>query len=127
MKPTLAEIREVHARSLPPAGASIGGWRAAYAQDVGALLAELERLSAIRSGRIRVGMVHAIEEGHKPGRPRKDVDVARAATMWSEGMSVKAIALAMGVDRNTIRRRLRELGLDTSEWVGTDATGRGTP
>ena len=114
MKPTLAEIREVHARSLPPDGASIGGWRAAYAQDVGALLAEVERLSAIHSGRVRAGMDLARKEGHRIGRPRRDVDVARAADLWSEGLSVKAIALAMGIDRNTIRRRLRELGIDTS-------------
>ena len=42
---TLPEIRAVHARSLTYA--TEGGWCAAYAQDVGVLLGEVDRLALV--------------------------------------------------------------------------------
>ena len=68
--------------------------------------------------RIRRGMDLARDAGTHIGRPRVALDVERACALWADGMPLKAIARAMRCDRNTLRRRLVEAGVVTTDPMG---------
>ena len=68
-------------------------------------VAELER--SLIAERVRAGLRNARAKGKRLGRPRIDVDIARVATLRSEGHSWAAIATEMGIGENTARRAAR--------------------
>lgn len=65
------------------------------------------------SARVKRGMERAKAQGRHVGRPRVDVDVDAAARMFHQGVSLKEIARRLQSSRNTVRRRLHEIGLVT--------------
>lgn len=65
------------------------------------------------SARVKRGMDRARGEGRHLGRPRVAVDVEAAARMFHQGVSLKEIARRLDSNRNTIRRRLHEIGVVT--------------
>ena len=64
---------------------------------------------AIRE-RVIAGVRRAQRAGKHCGRPRKEVDVRPAVALLREGRDLKETATILKVDRNTLRRRLREAG-----------------
>jgi len=70
-----------------------------------AALAELERNIVVE--RSAEGQRRARARGKHIGRPRRAVDTARIAELRAEGMSVRAVARALGVSRTVVERVLR--------------------
>ena len=70
-----------------------------------AALAELERNIIIE--RSAEGQRRARARGKHVGRPRREIDGARVAQLRAEGMSVRAVARALGVSRTVVERVLR--------------------
>ena len=75
-----------------------------------AAVAALER-DIIRE-RVIAGVRRAQAAGKHCGRPRVEMDLRPALAMLREGRSLKETARILEVNRNTLRRRLREAG----EW-----------
>lgn len=73
-----------------------------------AAIAELER--DIIQERVIAGVRRAQAAGKHCGRPRKDVDLRPALALLREGRDLKETARILKVNRNTLRRRLREGG-----------------
>ena len=71
-------------------------------------IAEFE--AALIRERVQAGVNRAKARGVKLGRPRVEVDVRPALKMLDSGHGMKETARALGVNRNTLRRRLREAG-----------------
>jgi DNA invertase Pin-like site-specific DNA recombinase len=67
-----------------------------------AAIAEFER-ELIRE-RILSGIAHARSKGRKLGRPRRNPDVARIASLRAQGVPWEAIAAEMGISRATAIR-----------------------
>jgi DNA invertase Pin-like site-specific DNA recombinase len=63
---------------------------------------ELERNLLIE--RVRSGMKNARAKGIRLGRPPGAVDMKRVAEMKLEGLSERAIARSLGIDRSTVAR-----------------------
>lgn len=72
-------------------------------------IAEFE--AALIRERVQAGVDRARERGVKLGRPRVELDVRPALQMLDAGHGLKETARALGVNRNTLRRRLREADL----------------
>ena len=70
-------------------------------------VAEFER-DLIRE-RTRAGMAAARRRGKRVGRPRVHVPLAQAKALVSDGMSVSAVALQLGVSRATLQRALKRV------------------
>ena len=68
-------------------------------------VAELER-SLIRE-RVMMGLDRARRQGKRLGRPRAIVDRSRVASMAGAGKSNRAIAITLGVSKDTVRNILR--------------------
>lgn len=60
--------------------------------------------------RVVAGIRRAQAAGKHCGRPRSEVDVRPAVALLREGRDLKETATILKVDRNTLRRRLREVG-----------------
>jgi DNA invertase Pin-like site-specific DNA recombinase len=71
-------------------------------------ISELER-DLIRE-RVVAGVRRAQAAGKHCGRPRVEMDLRPATALLKEGRSLKETARILGVSRNTLRRRLREVG-----------------
>lgn len=71
-----------------------------------AALAELERDVLVE--RSVEGQRRARARGAHVGRPRRAVDEARVMQLRSEGVSVRAVARALGVSRTVVERVLRD-------------------
>jgi len=64
--------------------------------------------------RVRAGIERAKAKGVKLGRPRVEFDLRPARALLDQGHSLRATAEMLKVNRNTLRRRLRESG----SWPG---------
>jgi len=69
-------------------------------------VAEFER-DLIRE-RTRAGIAAARRRGKRVGRPRAHVPLAQARTLIKSGMSISAVARALSVNRETLRRALHK-------------------
>ncbi len=69
-------------------------------------VAEFER--AIISERVKAGMKAAQSRGKHVGRPSAQLDMNRAIQLKSEGLTVRKIAVQLGVSRSTISRYLSQ-------------------
>jgi len=69
-------------------------------------VAEFER-ELIRD-RTKAGLARARAQGKRLGAPAKEVDVAKVRELRIQGMSLRAIAVVLGVSHQTIRNRLKE-------------------
>lgn len=96
----LVSIRDAHVDSTTPSGK--------FTLAVLSAVAELERSLIVE--RVRCGIERARRNGKHLGRPRVEVDLRPALAMIEKGHGLKAIAGALGVNRGTLRRRLREDG-----------------
>lgn len=68
----------------------------------GALITTLhEMLSEERKANVRAGVARA---SRKPGRPRVQIDAAKAGVLLDSGMSVRRVAQALGVGASTLQR-----------------------
>src|SRR5713226_4980158 len=65
-------------------------------------VAELERSLIVE--RVRAGLRNARVKGKRLGRPRKNVDAARIATLRSQGLGWRAVAAELGVGVGTLYR-----------------------
>jgi DNA invertase Pin-like site-specific DNA recombinase len=65
-------------------------------------VAELERSLIVE--RVRAGLRNARAKGKTLGRPRKIVDAARTAALRAQGLSLRAIALELGIGLATLHR-----------------------
>ncbi len=74
-----------------------------------AAVAELER-ELIRE-RVVAGVRRAQAMGKHCGRPRVEMDLRPAVALLEQGRGLREVASILGVNRNTLRRRLREGGL----------------
>jgi DNA invertase Pin-like site-specific DNA recombinase len=81
-------------------------------------ISELER-DLIRE-RVIAGVRRAQAAGKHCGRPRVEMDLRPATALLKEGRSLKETARILGVSRNTLRRRLREVGT----WPEPEETAR---
>jgi DNA invertase Pin-like site-specific DNA recombinase len=72
-------------------------------------IGELER-DLIRE-RVVAGVQRAKANGKHCGRPKVAMDLRPALAMLREGRGLKDVAKILKVERNTLRRRLREAGL----------------
>ena len=68
-------------------------------------VAQLER--DIIAERLKAGLRRAVENGKRLGRPKVLVDVEKIYQMRAEGMSLRAIAEAIGISRTTVSEILR--------------------
>jgi DNA invertase Pin-like site-specific DNA recombinase len=73
-----------------------------------AAVAELER-ELIRE-RTRAGMQAARRRGARIGRPKVEFDIFKARKLRAAGMSIREIAVALGVKATTIHRALQAMG-----------------
>jgi len=71
--------------------------------------AEFER-SLIRE-RVIAGVKRAQAAGKHCGRPRVEMDLRPAVALLEQGRGLREVAEILNVNRNTLRRRLREEGL----------------
>ena len=71
-----------------------------------AAMAEMER-ETLRE-RVIAGVRRAQAAGKHCGRPKVEMDLRPALALMKEGRGVREVAGILGVDRNTLRRRLRE-------------------
>lgn len=71
-----------------------------------AAVAEFEREIIVE--RVRAGVARAKALGKHCGRPRVDFDLRPALALMREGRSIRETAAILLVDRNTLRRRMRE-------------------
>lgn len=67
-------------------------------------MAQFER--SIIQERVTAGLAAARAKGKKLGRPRAQFDEAHARDLRESGMSIRAIARALGVGREAVRARL---------------------
>jgi putative DNA-invertase from lambdoid prophage Rac len=67
--------------------------------------AEQERVRLIE--RTRAGLDRARRQGKRIGRPPVSIDPKRALAMRGQGMSIRQVALALGVGSATLHRALR--------------------
>jgi len=81
-----------------------------FAFTIFAAVAELER--GILRERVVAGMDAARRRGEKIGRPKVDVDVARALELRAAGKSYRAIAATLGCGAGTIHRALKGAHVD---------------
>lgn len=72
-------------------------------------IAEFERELIIE--RMEAGRARAREEGKKFGRPRVKLDVKQLKDLIDKKISYSGISRMMGINRNTLARRIKELGL----------------
>jgi len=79
-----------------------------FLQMIGAF-AEFER--ALAADRTRDGMARARAEGKRIGRPAAQYDRKELRARFERGESLSAIGRALGVDRTTVKKGLRDLGL----------------
>ena len=87
-----------------------------------AAVAQLER-DIIRE-RVIAGVRRAQAAGKHCGRPRVEFDLRPALALLREGRSLKEAARSLQVNRNTLRRRLREAG----EWpINSTASAQPNP
>lgn len=96
----LVSVRDANVDSTTPSGK--------FTLAVLSAVAELERSLIVE--RVRCGIERARAKGKHLGRPRVDVDIRPAIAMMEKGHGLKVIAGALGVNRGTLRRRLREAG-----------------
>ncbi len=96
----LVSVRDAHVDSTTPSGK--------FTLAVLSAVAELERCLIVE--RVKCGIERARRTGKHLGRPRVEVDLRPALAMIEKGHGLKAIAGALGVNRGTLRRRLREEG-----------------
>ena len=71
-----------------------------------AAMAEMER--EVLRERVIAGVRRAQAAGKHCGRPKVEMDLRPALALMKEGRGVREVAVILGVDRNTLRRRLRE-------------------
>jgi DNA invertase Pin-like site-specific DNA recombinase len=71
-----------------------------------AMFAELERSILIE--RVRAGMARAKAEGKRIGRPSRNVDMAKLSDLHTRGLSIRQIAIQLGVPRSTVASRLQQ-------------------
>ena len=67
-------------------------------------LAEMERCAIV--DRVKAGLARARAAGKKLGRPKAQVDVARARALRESGMSLRAVAKELGVATSVLFRAL---------------------
>lgn len=72
--------------------------------------AEQERLRLIE--RTRAGLDRARRQGKRNGRPPVEFDVEQARALRAQGMSVRAVATALGVGVATVHRGLQAAPAD---------------
>jgi DNA invertase Pin-like site-specific DNA recombinase len=72
-------------------------------------VAELER--SLIAERVRAGLRNARAKGKTLGRPRVAVDGARIARLRNQGLSVRAIADALGYSRSLVHKTLQNRSL----------------
>ena len=104
----LVSVRDAHVDTTTPSGR--------FALHILAAVAELER-ELIRE-RVIAGVRRAQKAGTHCGRPRVDVDdraIAAARKLRDEGWSWRQVARAVGVGKDTLRRRLAELSQNPTD------------
>jgi DNA invertase Pin-like site-specific DNA recombinase len=85
---------------------------------------ELERSLIV--GRVKAGLRNARAKGKRLGRPRKDLDARRIATLRAEGVGWRAIAKQLGVVVGTLYRsslgcsKIQERVFGTRSQTGQD-------
>lgn len=94
-------LRDAGLDSTTPAGRLFTSMVAAFAEFEKALITE----------RVVAGVQRAKAAGKHCGRPRKEVDLRPAFALLKEGRDLKEAARILHLDRNTLRRRLRDAGL----------------
>lgn len=100
----LVSVRDANVDSTTPSGR--------FNLAVLGAVAELEK--SIIQERVKAGVDRARRNGKIVGRPKVELDVRPAVAMLREGHGLKAVSDALGVNRGTLRRRLREVGM----WPG---------
>ena len=95
-------LRDAGMDSTTPAGRLFTAMIAAFAAFERDLIRE----------RVVAGVRRAQAAGKHCGRPRVEVDIRPAVALLKEGRSLKETARILKISRNTLRRRLREVG----EW-----------
>mgnify|MGYP002641796067 CR=1 FL=1 len=78
---------------------------------------------ALTRERVLAGVRRAQAQGKHCGRPTVAIDLRPAAALLNEGRGLKQVAAILQVNRNTLRRRLREAG----EWPRPTAGGQKPP
>lgn len=91
-------LRDAGLDSTTPAGRLFTSMIAAFAEFERSLIQE----------RVVAGVRRAQAAGKHCGRPRKELDLRPAVALLKEGRDLKDAARILKVDRNTLRRRLRE-------------------
>ena len=74
------------------------------------ILYDLER--QLISERTKAGMARLKAEGKHLGRPRINVNKQEVLRLLNAGLSIPAIAKAVGVSESTLRKRLKEWGIE---------------
>lgn len=97
----LVSVRDAHVDTTTPAGR--------FSLQILGAVAELER--SLIQERVVAGVRRAQAAGKHCGRPKRELDLRPAVALLREGRDLKDVARILRVDRNTLRRRLREVGL----------------
>ena len=105
-------LRDQGLDSTTPAGRLFTAMIAAFAAFERDLIQE----------RVVAGVRRAQAAGKHCGRPKRELDLRPAVALLREGRDLKEAARILRVDRNTLRRRLREAGLWPVTVEGTAAS-----
>ena len=97
----LVSVRDAHVDTTTPAGR--------FSLQILGAVAELER--SLIQERVVAGVRRAQAAGKHCGRPKRELDLRPAVALLREGRDLKEVARILQMDRNTLRRRLREAGL----------------
>jgi DNA invertase Pin-like site-specific DNA recombinase len=93
-------LRDAGMDTTSPAGRLFASMVAAFAEFERGLIQE----------RVVAGVRRTQASGKHCGRPKKEVDLRPALALLKEGRDLKEVARILKLDRNTLRRRLKEAG-----------------
>jgi len=90
-----------------------------------ATIAEYERELMLE--RTREGRKRAMQQGKLTHRPRKEIDRFELKSLYQRGVPIAQLARLFDVHKDTIRRRLDEMGLRTGPRNSRAGTEEGAP
>ena len=84
-------------------------------------LAEFER--SLISERVRNGMEKARKRGQRIGRPSLEVDMARMGSLRSQGLSLRQIAVEVGISKSAVGQRLSQRVIEMGQHRSPNVQG----
>jgi hypothetical protein len=88
------------------------------------VIASATRIKMDRSRKVRAGIARAQREGRQFGRPRRDFALDEAVALRAQGMSLRKIAIKMGIPHMTIANGLKRVRIVVQKNAENDVPNR---